>query len=191
MNGAGDRPQHEFIAEDGRSLLLIVDIQQAMLKAIDGWQGVTHRVNQLSRAAAVVGVPVVITEHYKKGLGETIEEVTRHTVNPAVVEKIHFSACLEPEFLETIASYGRKQIILTGMESHVCVLQTGLNLIHAGYQVQLVADAVGSRSESDRETAVGLFRQAGAVITCTETVIFQWARRAGTERFRELLQIVK
>ncbi len=93
--------------------------------------------------------------------------------------------------LPAIRSFGRRQIVVAGMEAHVCVLQTGLDLIQAGYQVQLVTDAVASRADSDRDAGVGLFRQAGAVITSTETVIFQWAFRANTQEFQKILPIVK
>ena len=183
--------RHPFVATREESLLLVIDFQAAMLNVMDGWQEKARRVNQLTRAADMLGVPVVVTEHYRKGLGATIPEVSDVMGDPTVLQKEHFSACLEPEFLPAIRAFGRRQIVVAGMEAHVCVLQTGLDLIQAGYQVQLVADAVASRSDSDRDVGVGLFRQAGAVITSTETVIFQWAFRANTQEFRKILPIVK
>lgn len=183
--------RHPFVALRESSLLLVIDLQAAMLKVMDDWQETARRVNQLTRAADALGVPVVVTEHYRKGLGETIPEVAGVMTDATVLHKDHFSACMETEFLGAIRSFGRRQIIVTGMEAHVCVLQTGLDLIQNGYQVQLVVDAVSSRAEFDRDVGVGLFRQAGAVITCTEAVIFQWAFRAGTEEFRKILPIVK
>lgn len=183
--------RHPFVATREDSLLLVIDFQTAMLNVMDDWQEKARRVNQLTRAADMLGVPLVVTEHYRKGLGETIPEVADIMRDPTVLYKEHFSACLEPDFLSVIRSFGRRQIVVAGMETHVCVLQTGLDLIQAGYQVQLVADAVASRTDSDRDVGVGLFREAGAVITSTETVIFQWAFRANTEEFRKILPIVK
>jgi len=184
-------PRHPFVALREASLLLVVDFQQAMLKVMDGWEQIARRVNQLTRAADVLGVPIVLTEQYKKGLGGTIPEVLGGIASPLVFEKDHFSACLEKDFLPLVSSFARETIVLVGMETHVCVLQTGLDLIRAGFKVHLAADAVGSRSDHNRDIAIELFRQAGAVITSTETVIFQWARRANTEEFRKVLPIVK
>lgn len=184
-------PRHPFVASRETSLLLVVDFQQAMLKVMDAWEEIARRVNQLTRAADVLGVPIVLTEQYKKGLGETIPEVLRVIELPRVFHKEYFSACLEKDFLPWVSSFEREAIVLVGMETHVCVLQTGLDLIRAGYQVQLAADAVASRSDHDRNIAIELLRQAGAVITTTEIVIFQWARRANTEEFRKVLPIVK
>ena len=183
--------RHPFVATREESLLLVIDFQSAMLNVMDDWQEKARRVNQLTRAADTLGVPVVVTEHYRKGLGGTIPEVADAIREATVLHKEHFSACLEPDFLGAIRSFGRRQTVVAGMETHVCVLQTGLDLIQAGYQVQLVADAVASRTDSDRDVGVGLFRQAGAAITSTETVIFQWAFRANTDEFRQILPIVK
>lgn len=183
--------RHRFVAERQHSLLLVIDIQQAMLKVINQWEAVTRRVNQLTTAAGIMDIPILITEHYKKGLGPTIPEVSADMGKATVFQKEFFSACLEDRFLETVRQFDRPQIVLTGMETHVCVLQTGLDLIKAGYQVQLVRNAVASRYKEDWQTAVEIFRDAGAVITTAESVIFQWAHRSNTELFRQLLPVVK
>ena len=111
--------------------------------------------------------------------------------SPIVFQKEHFSACLETDFLSTVRSFNRNKIVVAGMETHVCVLQTGLDLIKSGYQVHLVADAVASRVTENRDIATELFREAGAVISSAEIVIFQWARRSNTDDFRKILPIVK
>ena len=183
--------RHEFVATREDCLLLIIDIQQTMLKVIETWPNVARKVNQLTQAATALGIPILLTEQYSKGLGGTIPEVVGQIRSPKVFPKDHFSACLEAEFLPLINSYHRNKIVVVGMESHVCVLQTGLDLIKEGYQLQLVADGVASRTTQNRDIAIELFRKAGAVITSTETVIFQWAKRANTEDFRKILPIVK
>jgi len=183
--------RHEFVATREDSLLLIVDFQQAMLKVVDSWETIARKVRQLTCAADILKIPILLTEQYRKGLGGTVSEVLREIRSPVVCQKEHFSACLESEFLPTVRSFGRNKIVVTGMETHVCVLQTGLDLIKEGYQIHLVADAVASRASENRDIAIGLLRQAGALITSTEIVIFQWARRSNTDEFRKILPIVK
>ena len=181
----------EYVATREDSLLLIIDIQQAMLKVIDSWETVAGKVKQLIQSANALEVPILLTEQYKKGLGETISELVQEIESPQIFPKEHFSACLEENFIPTVQSFNRKKIIVVGMETHVCVLQTCLDLIKAGFQVHLVADAVASRVKQNRGIAIDIMRQAGAVITSTEIVIFQWAFRANTDEFRKILPIVK
>lgn len=181
----------EYIAAREDSLLLIVDIQQAMLKAIESWEVVAGKVKQLIRSSNALSVPILLTEQYRKGLGETLPALIQEIDAPKVFHKEHFSACLESEFIPAVQSFNRKKIVVAGMETHVCVLQTCLDLIKAGFQVHLVADAVASRVNENRNIAIDIMRQAGAVITSTEIVIFQWALRANTDDFRKLLPIVK
>ena len=183
--------RHEFVATRDSSLLLVIDFQMAMMKVIRTWEMTARKVNQLTRTAHVLGIPLLVTEQYKKGLGETIPEVFGEMESPTVLQKEHFSACLEADFLPVLRSFDRPKVVVAGMETHVCVLQTGLDLLKAGYQVHLVADAVASRTPEDRDIAIDIFREAGAVITSTEIVIFQWACRCNTEDFRRLLPIVK
>jgi nicotinamidase-related amidase len=183
--------RHEFVATREESLLLIIDFQQAMLKVMNGWKTVAHTVGQLTEAADTLQVPVVLTEQYSKGLGPTIPEVLEKIRSPRIFQKEHFSACLEPDFVSTVRAFGRSKVVAVGMETHVCVLQTCLDLLKAGFQVHLVVDAVASRVAENRDAAVHLLRQAGAVISTTEIVIFQWACRANTDEFRRILPIVK
>lgn len=181
----------EYVATREDSLLMIIDIQQAMLKAITTWELVAGKVKQLIRSANVLDVPILLTEQYKKGLGETLPELIQEIKSPQVFQKEHFSACLEEDFIPTVQSFNRNKVVVVGMETHVCVLQSCLDLIKAGYQVHLVADAVASRVDQNRDTAIDLLRQAGAVISSTEIIIFQWACRANTNEFRKILPIVK
>ncbi|KJS29582.1 MAG: isochorismatase [Desulfatitalea sp. BRH_c12] len=183
--------RHEFVATREESLLLIIDFQQAMLKVMNGWEPIAHKVRQLAGAATHLNVPILLTEQYSKGLGVTIPEVLREIPSPQVFPKEHFSACIEPEFLPMMWGFNRPKIVAVGMETHVCVLQTCLDLIKAGFQVHLAADAVASRKTENRDSAIALLRDAGAVISSTETIIFQWLRRANTDEFRKILPIVK
>jgi nicotinamidase-related amidase len=133
----------------------------------------------------------MLTEQYAKGLGGTHPDILNAIGQPRVFAKEHFSACLEPDFVSCVQSFGRQKIVVAGTEAHVCVLQTCLDLIQAGFQVHLTADAVASRLEDNRDMAVSQLRQAGAVITSAEIVIFEWAKRSNTDEFRAVLPIVK
>ncbi|AOY58428.1 MULTISPECIES: isochorismatase family protein [Desulfococcus] len=183
--------RHDLVATHEDSLLLIIDFQQAMLNVISSWEKIAREVIRLIEIAQIVHVPVLLTEQYRKGLGGTIPEVIRKIKTPMVFQKEAFSACLEPDFLSTIHGFHRRKIVVVGMETHVCVLQTSLDLINAGFQVHLAADAVASRTTENRDIAVNILRQAGAVISSAETVIFQWAHRSNTDTFRRILPIVK
>ncbi|MFW5971222.1 MAG: isochorismatase family protein [Desulfovermiculus sp.] len=183
--------RHDYVAVRESSLLLIIDFQTAMLKAIGGWEEVAAGTKQLIRAAGVLEIPIVLTEQYKKGLGGTHPEILETISSPKVFSKEHFSVCLEPDFLPAVQSYDKSKIVVTGTETHVCVLQTCLDLIQAGFQVHLASDAVASRKKENRDIAISLLRQAGAIITSVEIVIFEWAKKANTDEFRKILPIVK
>jgi nicotinamidase-related amidase len=183
--------QHRFIARREDSLVLVIDIQQAMLKIIDDWEKVAWKVSQITRAADIFNIPILVTEQYPKGLGPTIPQVLEAIRSPRVFHKEHFSACQEDGFVESIRSFGRSRIIVVGMETHVCVLQTALDLIQTGFEVQVVLDAVSSRSALNRDIGIELLRQAGAVITSTEIVLFGWIHRSNTEEFRLVHPILK
>lgn len=183
--------RHENIATREDSLLLIIDFQPALLKVMDSREKVTRSVRQLVSAANILDIPVLATEQYKKGLGETDPEVFREIKSPTIVQKEHFSACLEAHFLSALEAFQRSRIVVAGVETHVCVLQTCLDLLKSGFQVHLAADAVASRASENREIAIDQLRQAGAVISSTEIVIFEWTCRANTDEFRKILPIVK
>ena len=183
--------RHPFVARQEDSLLLIIDIQQAMTGVIAHMDDVLRRTQQLVAAADVLNIPILVTEQYKQGLGATIPELRTGLEKAIYFQKEHFSACLEEKFVETVRNFGRRQIIVVGVEAHVCVLQTGLDLIGNGYQLQVVGNAVSSRFAEDRQAGLDLFRRAGAVITTAEIVIFQWTRRANTPTFKQILPIVK
>jgi nicotinamidase-related amidase len=124
----------EYVATREDSLLLIIDIQQAMLKVIDSWETVAGKAKQLIQSANALEVPILLTEQYKKGLGETLPELILEIESPQIFPKEHFSACLEEDFIPTVQSFNRKKIVVVGMETHVCVLQTCLDLIKAGFR---------------------------------------------------------
>ncbi|MCY1289806.1 Isochorismatase family protein [compost metagenome] len=170
-------PQH--------STLLIVDIQERLFPAIEGGEALLAHSLWLLQVAQRLGVPVLATEQYPKGLGPTLAALRERLGAPALVEKIHFSAAAEPGLFAAPGGE-RRQFVVCGTEAHVCVLQTVLDLLGQGRQVFVVAEAVGSRRAGDKALALERMRQAGAAIVSREMVAFEWLQRAGTELFRAI-----
>lgn len=173
------------------SFLLIVDMQERLAPAIEGIERVMTNAARLMSGARRLGVPILVTEHYAKGLGRTVPELRALAPDDSVVEKVHFSALAEPGCQERFAALGRGQVVIAGAEAHVCVLQTALSLKDAGYATYLAVDAVSSRKAIDRETAVARLRDAGIAVVTTEMVLFEWLARAGTDAFRDVLPLIK
>ncbi|MDP3364836.1 MAG: hydrolase [Pseudomonas sp.] len=167
------------------STLLLIDLQERLLPAIDGGAAVIEQASWLVRVAQRLHVPVIATEQYPKGLGYT--EAGLHELLPGegLREKIHFSATAG-EGVFDLSGGERKQFIVCGTETHVCVLQTVMGLLAAGREVFVVDEAVGSRRPRDKALGLARMEGAGAVIVSREMVAFEWLERAGTELFREI-----
>lgn len=181
----------KFFINRDNALLLIVDVQERLAVVMREREKVAANTIHLVESAKLLNIPVLLTEQYPKGLGPTVSEI-KDALNPyGPIEKITFNCCGEPVFMKRIRDIGRKKIILTGMETHVCVLQTCLGLLEQGYDVHVVIDAVCSRHKDNFKTGIGFMRDAGAVITCTETVLFQLLEKAGTEEFRTISKRIK
>ncbi len=145
---------------------------------------------KLVKAFTILQIPILASEQYPKGLGHTLPELKQELPNAEVIEKIHFSCCGAQEIWEAIESHKRKQILVVGVESHVCVLQTVLDLLHAGYQVHVPFDAVASRNPANKENALQRMRGAGAVITNVESALFELMARAGTDDFKQIQKLI-
>lgn len=181
----------KFILKKDDSLLVIIDIQERLAVAMTERERVVTNTLHLIESAKLLGVPLLITEQYPKGLGPTVSEI-KDALNPySPIEKITFNCCGESVFMKRIRDTGRKKIIMTGMETHVCVLQTCLALLNQNYDVHVVIDAVCSRHKDNFKTGIEFMRDAGAAITCTETVLFQLLEKAGTEEFRTISKRIR
>ncbi|TXH98225.1 MAG: hydrolase [Rheinheimera sp.] len=169
-----------------QSLLLLIDLQKKLAPAIHNNAEVEQHCRWLVEVARELAVPILATEQYPQGLGVTLPSLLSLLKSEEILEKIHFSAYREPHLQAALADSGRRQIVLCGTEAHVCVLQTALDLISAGYQVFVVAEACGSRRDSDKQLALRRLQQAGAVIVSREMVAFEWLQQAGTAQFRHV-----
>ncbi len=170
-----------------RTALVVVDVQEGFRKAIPDFERVAHATATLIQGAEALGVPIVVTEQYPKGLGETAPEVAETLPTGAEpIEKVCFSAAQAEGF--DLA--GRQQALVCGIETHVCVSQTVLDLIHSGAEVQVAEDAVGSRSPDSKRIGLQKMERAGAVLTSVETALFELLGRAGTEEFKRVQRLI-
>lgn len=181
----------KFIINKDEAVLVVVDIQEKLAAVMSENEKVVSNCLHLIEASKLLHIPILVTEQYPKGLGPTVKEIRDALPSYEPIEKLAFSCCGEPAFLRALESTGKKRIILCGMETHVCVLQTCLGLLKEEYDVHVASDAVCSRSKENRKTGVEFMRGAGGVITCTETVLFQLLDRAGTEEFRIISKRIK
>ncbi|MBL8661020.1 MAG: hydrolase [Rhodospirillales bacterium] len=173
------------------SCVLIVDIQDRLLPAVGEPDAVVANAAILLKAAAALGVPVLASEQYPKGIGHTVAPIGALLPPGSVVEKVHFSCMADPAFAGRFAALGRRQAIVAGLEAHVCVLQTAEGLLAAGSDVFVVADAVSSRTPANHAMALRRLEGAGARIVTTEMVVFEWLGQAATPAFRELSRLIK
>jgi len=182
-----------FYLDRGDVLILIVDIQDRLVPAMkhEVKDSVIKNCGHLVELSKMLSIPIVLTEQYPKGLGQTLAEIKDVLPEYRPIEKRTFSCCEEPNFLSEIKKLNKKTIILSGMETHICVLQTCIGLLKEGFNVHLVSDAVCSRAKANWKTAIEFMRDAGAVITCTETVLFQLLKVAGTEEFKAISKRIK
>ena len=167
------------------SMLLVVDVQARLVPAIDGGTAVVDRIVWLTRLAQAIGVPVAATEQYPQGLGPTVPALAALLPSGAVGAKVHFS-CAAAGCLPALPGAARPQVVIAGIEAHVCVLQTAFGLAEQGREVFVVADAVGSRAPANRSLALERMARRGIGVVSGEMVGFEWLERAGTDRFRAI-----
>lgn len=176
-------------AED--SLLLVVDVQQRLAPAVAERERVEARIAMLIRGARRLGVPLRASEQYPQGLGPTVPALAALLEEAERLPKRAFSCAAEPDFLAALRGLGRSQVVICGMEAHVCVLQTALGLQAAGFRVFAVADAMGSRDPANREVALQRLAGAGVVPVTSEMVLFEWLGDCDNAAFKDLLGLIK
>ena len=174
-----------------RCAAIVIDAQERLFPFISENEKLTKNLTILIQGLKVLNIPIFVTEQYVKGLGPTIEPVASLLSTHPRIEKMSFSCCDEPRILEGIAISGKENIIVAGIESHVCVLQTVLDLKRNGYQPVVVEDCVSSRNLNDKKIAIERMRQVGAIITTYESLLFELLRYSGSEQFRAISKLVK
>jgi nicotinamidase-related amidase len=183
---------HSHLLYPDDTIVVVIDMQEPFLRTIYERDRVIKSVVSLLRGAKILRVPIVSTVQYFKSMGDVIPEVKAHL--PPLLppfDKLTFSSYADPAFASEVNRSGRKQVLICGVETHICVSQTALGMITAGYQVHVCADAVSSRTVENWRTGLEKIRQAGGLITSMESALFELLQQAGTADFREILAIVK
>jgi nicotinamidase-related amidase len=171
-------------------VLVVIDLQERLMKAMKDREKVYKNTRLLLTVAYQLSFPVVVTEQYPKGLGPTVPEIKECLEGYEYIEKVTFTACGQ-QLIDYLKNSGRKTVIITGSETHVCVFQTVRDLTERGYNVHVVKDAVCSRFEENYENGIALMKDAGAIITNTETVVFDLLKLAGTPEFKAISPLLK
>jgi len=195
--GMNEQPEHdvdllprspELMSRDDTGLL-VIDVQEKLLPAINNGARVVWNIRRLLDAAAALGLPIAATEQYPKGLGPTVPELIERL--PQRPEKLTFSAGGCPRIFADFRKRGVHNILVCGIEAHVCVQQTVLDLLADGWRVFVAADAVGSRFESDYQIALRRMESTGAVLTTTEAAMFEWCATAAATEFKRISQLAR
>ncbi len=171
-----------------RSVLVVIDLQERLARHIVGIDSIVKNSRKLIKACKVFGIPILVTEQMK--LGKTIDEISE-LIDVEPIQKVTFSCCGCKEFVDRLEETKAKKCVLIGIETHICVLQTALDLMEIGYDVQVAVDCTGSRKELDRDVAIRRMEVEGVIPTTAEIFIYENLRSAESEVFKEILSIVK
>ncbi len=187
--------RHPFLLGQGTTALVVVDMQEPFLSVIHERDRLTQNVLLLCRAAVILGIPVVASVQYASRLGGVVADVASALgetfTASAALDKTCFSCAGSPDFLAALEATGRRQVLLCGVETHICVSQTAHDLLHAGYQVHVAADAVSSRTLERHKLGMERIRDAGARPCAAEAAVYEWLQQAGTPAFKEILKLVR
>ncbi|MBI1899546.1 MAG: hydrolase [Planctomycetia bacterium] len=182
-------PRSPEMMSAGDTALVIVDMQVKLMPLIPGQRRIIFNARRLIDGAKILGVPVAGTEQYPQGLGKTTPELA--SLLGELPSKVAFSCGACGEIFERFSSQGIHRVLLAGIETHVCVQQTALDLLASGFRVYLAVDALGARYAVDHETALKRMESSGATLTTTESALFEWCQQAGTPQFRQISQLVR
>ena len=174
-----------------RAALVVVDVQEAFRPAVLDFERVAASVSVLVRGARVLGLPTLVTEQYPQGLGRTVPEVSEHLDGVEPIEKVCFSAVQADGFSRALQEARRDQVVLCGIESHVCVNQTAEDLLADGVEVHVTQDAVTSRTADNRALGLHKMERSGATVTSVETALFELLRQAGTPEFKQVQALIR
>ncbi len=173
------------------TVLVLIDIQGKLASLMHNKEKLYKNLEIITKSMNLLKVPIVWIEQVPDKLGPTIDEITNNLPDQKPIAKYTFSCCNNDEFMEEIKSLKRKQILLTGIETHICVFQTALDLIDDGYEVGVIADCVSSRTQSNRDIGIKRMNQAGVVTTSCEMVLFELMKSTKAEGFREITKLIK
>ncbi|MCX7117652.1 MAG: hydrolase [Legionellales bacterium] len=177
-----------MLLDKDKSGFILVDVQEKLTPLVLNATALVQRCEWLMRLVKAMDVPMLVSEQYPRGLGKTVESLQVLMKGVPSIEKVHFSCYREPKSISLWEDLGRKQVVLAGIETHVCVLQTAMDMHALGFDVFVVADAVSSRHEVDHRYGLKRMKQAGIQLVTAEMVFFEWVGQAGTPEFKSLSQ---
>jgi nicotinamidase-related amidase len=180
-----------MVLERARSCLLIVDVQERLTPVMSDPRRVLHNCELLMRVAARLGIPILVSEQYPKGLGPTMVDLRPYIPAEGALPKMHFSAAADETILARIRALGRDQVVIAGIETHVCVLQTALDLKSLGFDSRVVVDACASRRIESEQMAWSRMRQCDVQLLSLEMAVFEWLHQAGTPEFKEISALIR
>ncbi len=183
--------RHRWILSREKVSLLVVDYQEKLLAAFKEPGEFVRNCVKLIRFANIMNLPIIWTEQYPRGLGPTVQEAQSELSNLKPIEKVSFSCFGEPAFIDALTRHRSNQLMICGIETHICVEQTVLDGLESGYSMHVIADACASRRKRDHKSGLRKMEQAGAVISCAEMAMYEILGRSDSPEFREALQIVK
>ncbi len=173
------------------SILLVIDVQGNLAHKMHEKEILFRHIKALINAAHILKIPIIYTEQVPEKIGSTVVEIAEHLKEVVYFDKVSFSCCGNPQFSAELKKLKRKQIIVCGIETHVCVYQTVADLLAADYEVQIVADAVSSRAADNKHWAIERMKQDGALLTGTEMIITELLKTSAHPKFREILNLIK
>ncbi len=173
------------------SVAVVVDVQERLFPHIHEHQQLEKNLITLISGLKILDIPLIVTQQYTKGLGKTIPSVAKALGKYDPLEKLTFSCCADPDFMDTLSDLGKNQIILMGIETHVCVLQTAIDLLQRGYQPVIIEDCVSSRKLNDKQVAIERMRHHGMIISTYESILLELCLVAGTEQFKAISTLIK
>jgi hypothetical protein len=174
-----------------KTVMLLIDVQGQLSQLMYEKDKLFKSLGIMIQGMQILGVPIIWMEQIPKNLGETTEDIAKFMVNNKPIEKFSFSCCVEPSFMEKFKEVGRTQVLLTGIETHICVFQTAFDLISQGCDIQVVSDCVSSRTKENKEAGIQRIIRAGGQITCVEMAFFELLRKAQGDKFKQIIKLIK
>jgi len=174
-----------------KTVMLLIDVQGQLAQLMYEKDKLFKSLEAMIQGMRILGVPIIWMEQIPANLGPTTEQISHHLDGLEPIDKFFFSCTGEPKFNEKFQSLGRSQILLTGIESHICVYQTGYELLNQGYQVQVVADCVSSRIKENKEIGIQRIVQSGGQVTCVEMIFFELMKAAQGDKFKQIIKLIK
>lgn len=173
------------------TIAVVIDFQEKLLPHMENAETIKDNAIKLLKGLKALEIPIIVTQQYTKGLGDTVSDVSEAIDNFSYIEKSTFSCYSQTDFIKELNKSGKKNVIIMGIESHVCVLQTALDLLYNNFNPVIITNAISSRKQEDKETALWRMRDVGCIMSTYESILFELCRKAGTEEFKTISKLVK